>query len=379
MCQAFELAGIGPFGLTETVSGQRAKLLSCDRYGMSGRYYSGMLTVLRGTVANSTTTEERTMDGQVPVGVIGLGDMAGAIARSLLAAGYPVVGYDPHPATVQRPIATGGTAVDGAAAVGEAAEVVITCVPTAAALHATLPGHGGLLSSTTSRARIIVETSTFDLATKYAGRDTAAAVGTVMLDCPISGTSHQAADRDLVIYASGQEALVAEVAPILSSFSPEVLRIGPHGDGSEAKRLANLMVGIHNAAAAEALTLATKAGMDPQRVFEALVAGAADSRMLQVRGPFMLEGGLPRRVQRRSYLREGSRDHRGLRPRDGLPRAAVRRRVPTARRRAGERLRPPRLGCRLCRFPGVGRPVGRPTRRACGTGSRGSDEGGCLG
>lgn len=230
------------------------------------------------------------MDGQAPVGAIGLGDMGGAIARSLLAAGYPVVGYDPDPATAHRLVDAGGTAVDGAAAVGEAAEVVITCLPTTAALHATLAEGGGLLSSSAGRPRIIVETSTFDLATKYAGRDAAEAGGAAMLDCPISGTAHQAADRDLVVYASGEEAPVAEVTPILASFSREVLRIGPYGDGSKAKYLANLMVGIHNAAAAEALTLATKAGMDPQRVFEALVAGAADSRMLQVRGPFMLEG-----------------------------------------------------------------------------------------
>ena len=228
--------------------------------------------------------------GTDPVGVVGLGDMGGAIARSLLLAGYRVVGFDPDATATRTLVEVGGQAVDEVAGVGQRARVVIACLPSAGSLLHTLNPGSGLLSTVQDRATVILEMSTLDLATKHEAKALCSSQGATMLDCPISGTSHQAADRDLVIYASGDAAAVEQVSPVLASFSREVLRIGPFGDGSKAKYLANLMVGIHNAAAGEALTLATKAGMDPERVFDALVAGAADSRMLQVRGPFMLEG-----------------------------------------------------------------------------------------
>jgi L-threonate 2-dehydrogenase len=225
-----------------------------------------------------------------PVGVVGLGDMGGAIARSLLDRGHRVVGFDPDPVAAGAFEDAGGVAVVDVASVGEAARVVITCLPSVESLEATLDETTGLLSRSGGQPTIVVEMSTFDLDTKRWAYDAGAAQGATMLDCPISGTAHQAPSRDLAIFASGDEAAIERVREVLGSFAREVIAVGPYGDGSKAKYLANLMVGIHNAAAAEALTLATKSGMDPDRVFRALRAGAADSRMLEVRGPFMLEG-----------------------------------------------------------------------------------------
>jgi L-threonate 2-dehydrogenase len=225
-----------------------------------------------------------------PVGVVGLGDMGGAIARSLLEWDHDVVGFDPDPAATRALEDAGGTPVPDVASVGEQARVVITCLPSVESLEATLDESTGLLSRSGGRPTIVIEMSTFDLDAKRRAHAAGIAQGAMMLDCPISGTAHQAPSRDLAIYASGDEAAIEQVRRVLESFAREVIAVGPYGDGSKAKYLANLMVGIHNAAAAEALTLATKAGMDPNRVFRALRAGAADSRMLEVRGPFMLEG-----------------------------------------------------------------------------------------
>jgi L-threonate 2-dehydrogenase len=226
------------------------------------------------------------------VGVVGLGDMGGAIARSLLDAGRRVVGFDPDPDAAGAFGSAGGDAVDDVRTVGERARLVITCLPSPESLLATLDVDAGLLSGadTSRRVEVVVEMSTFDLPTKHAAHALVVEQGGLLLDCPISGTAHQAPARDLVVYASGETDAIEEARPSLETFSRQVIDVGAFGDGSKAKYLANLLVGIHNAAAGEALTLATKSGMDPQRAFEAMVAGAGVSRMLEVRGPFMIEG-----------------------------------------------------------------------------------------
>lgn len=227
-----------------------------------------------------------------PVGVVGLGDMGGAIARSLLERGYEVIGYDPSPAMVELFQQAGGRAVSQVGDVVADPGIVITCLPTTDSLLVqTLDPDEGLLSGTDAAdGALVIEMSTFELDVKTRARAKVEEHGGVMLDCPISGTAHQAADRDLVVFASGDSQAISNSLPVFDAFSRKVIDVGDFGDGSKAKYLANLLVGIHNAAAGEALTLATKSGMDPAKAFEALVAGAGSSRMLEVRGPFMLEG-----------------------------------------------------------------------------------------
>lgn len=231
-------------------------------------------------------------------GVIGLGTMGGQMARHLLAVGYRVTGCDVQPECVARFEAAGGTAAGSAAAVASAADVVILSLPSVAAFDDVLTGPGGLAEAARP-GLAVVEMSTLPLEVKERGRQLLAGRGAVLLDCPVSGTGAQLASKDVVIYASGDPEVVRRVSPVLAAFSRDCLQVGEFGAGTKLKLVANLLVAIHNAAAAEALLLAGRAGLDLRATLAALTSGAGTSRMLEVRGPLMIDGefGSAMRVQ----------------------------------------------------------------------------------
>jgi 3-hydroxyisobutyrate dehydrogenase-like beta-hydroxyacid dehydrogenase len=220
------------------------------------------------------------------VGMIGLGIMGSAMAANLARAGHRVVGYDLLASRRRAHARAGGVPVRSAHAVAERVDIVICSLPSASALAdtaAVLAGHPGV-------ARIVVETSTLPILAKERARRTLAAAGITLLDCPLSGTGAQARVKDLVVYASGARAAYRRVARVLDGFARAHYYVGPFGAGSKTKFVANLLVAIHNVAAAEALVLAMKAGLDPALTLKVLADGAGSSRMLQVRGPMMVRG-----------------------------------------------------------------------------------------
>jgi 3-hydroxyisobutyrate dehydrogenase-like beta-hydroxyacid dehydrogenase len=111
-----------------------------------------------------------------------------------------------------------------------------------------------------------------------------------LLDCPLSGTGAQARAKDLLIYVSGERAAYKKIAPVLPGFTSANFYVGPFGSGSKMKFVANLLVAIHNVAAAEAMVLGMKAGLDPAMILKVVAGGAGGSRMFQVRGPMMVKG-----------------------------------------------------------------------------------------
>ena len=137
---------------------------------------------------------------------------------------------------------------------------------------------------------MIVETSTLALEDKERVRARLKNVGIGMLDAPISGTGPQAAAKDIAIFASGERADFDGVHRMLSQFARSVRYVGAFGAGSKMKYVANLLVAIHIAGAAEAIVLGEKAGLDPALLVEVLTDSAATSRMLEVRGPSMATG-----------------------------------------------------------------------------------------
>jgi 3-hydroxyisobutyrate dehydrogenase-like beta-hydroxyacid dehydrogenase len=166
------------------------------------------------------------------------------------------------------------------------AEVVICSLPSAAALSTV----AAELAARRRTGQIVIETSTLPIPVKLEARQRLAAAGATLLDCPLSGTGAQARVKDVVVYASGPRRAYRTIAPVLEAFARAHHHVGPFGAGSKMKFVANLLVGIHNVAAAEALVLAMKAGLDPAKTLEIVADGAGGSRMLQVRGPSMVEG-----------------------------------------------------------------------------------------
>jgi 3-hydroxyisobutyrate dehydrogenase-like beta-hydroxyacid dehydrogenase len=137
---------------------------------------------------------------------------------------------------------------------------------------------------------VLAEMGTLPLEAKEAARVACAEVGVALLDCPVSGTGAQAATGDLVVFASGEAADVAVLYPVFSALARDIRHVGPFGAGMKLKLVANLLVTIHNLAAAEALLLAEKSGLDLGMVYEAIRSGAGNSRMFEVRGPLMIDG-----------------------------------------------------------------------------------------
>ncbi len=223
------------------------------------------------------------------VGIVGLGRMGGAMAKNLIAAGFAVVGRDTDPARAGALAAIGGEVAGSPRAVAEAADCVLTSLPTIAAFEAVTGGADGIAAAD-KPGLATFDTSTLPIAVKEAGRAALAEAGQILLDVPVSGTSTQAETGDLVAYASGDAQAIAGLAGVFEGFTRAHFDLGEFGNGSRMKFVANLLVAIHNVAAGEAFALGIKAGLDPERILEVISSGAGTSRVFELRGPSMVAG-----------------------------------------------------------------------------------------
>jgi len=220
------------------------------------------------------------------IGIAGLGIMGSAMGANLARAGFRVLGYDPLARARRAFGRAGGRAARSNGALARRCDVVITSLPSAAALQRVAQE----LAADAPRGLLVVETSTLPIEDKARARRVLAAAGAILLDCPLSGTGAQARSRDLAVYASGPRAAVRRCAAVFEGFARAHYYVGAFGAGSKMKFVANLLVAIHNVSAAEALVLGMKAGLDPALVYKVVGDGAGSSRMFQVRGPMMVAG-----------------------------------------------------------------------------------------
>lgn len=221
------------------------------------------------------------------VALAGLGIMGGAFAKHLTAAGMNTYGYDVLPPRVDEFTALGGHSRSSPAALAAEADLVITSLPSVKALADVLFGADGLIHAARP-GLLVVETSTLPLEAKLAAQRRLAAAGIGILDAPISGTGAQAKLKDIAVLASGDRGEFERASPVLSYFARSVRYVGEFGAGSKVKYIANLLVAVHTLAAAEALVLGEKAGLDLNLLLDALKDGAGNSRMLEIRGPSMV-------------------------------------------------------------------------------------------
>ncbi len=220
------------------------------------------------------------------VGVIGLGTMGGAMAKHLVAEGFAVFGHDIDEGRCDALAASGGNIADTPRLVAKRADIVLLSLPSIAAFDEVLDGPDGVAGSGRD-GLIVCETSTLPIEVKEAGRARLAEAGMILLDTPLSGTGAQAAVKDLVVFASGDTSAIARCADMFAGFSRAHFDVGAFGNGSRMKFVANLLVAVHNVAAAEAMVLGMKAGLDPQTILKVVGSGAGSSRMFEIRGPMM--------------------------------------------------------------------------------------------
>jgi 3-hydroxyisobutyrate dehydrogenase len=217
------------------------------------------------------------------VGIIGLGPMGGNIARLLLEKQFKVSGFDLNPDCIAALDDTGLNALASAAEVAANADVVITSLPSVGALNAVIDG----ISEHDRKGQIVIECSTLEVDQKIAAHDRLAEAGKNMLDSPISATPAMLAKSMASIHISGDEAAYKECLAVFEGFTASNFYVGPVGNGSRMKILANYLVHVNTTAAAECMALGQKAGLDPDMIYEVLCKSAGTSKMFEIRGAMM--------------------------------------------------------------------------------------------
>jgi len=237
------------------------------------------------------------------VGLVGLGLLGAAVAARLRAKGHEVVGYDVLPEKIQGLVALGGRGASSAAAVARGAEAVCILLPSLASVEEAILGANGVAAG--ARAGLtIIQMSTISpaltrrLAQEVGGR------GLSFLDCPVSGTSGMVARGDGLIFVGGEHTVYERWRLVLETILPRVVYVGAAGQAMALKLVANLLVALNTAAAAEALLMAERAGLDLALVLAALTGSAASSRMLEVRGPMIVRREFPPQMKLELFMKD---------------------------------------------------------------------------
>ena len=236
------------------------------------------------------------------VGVVGLGLLGSAVAARLRRAGHAVIGHDIVAERNRALEAIGGRAVDSVAAVADATDPICVVLPSLAAVETVVLGAGGLTATAPGRTLLQMSTISPTLTERLARECAARGVG--FLDCPISGTSGMVARGDGIIFVGGERADFERWRPMLESVLPRAYYVGTAGQAMLLKLIANLLVALHSAAAAEALAMARRGGLDPARALEILTASAANSKMLEVRGPLIVRGDFPPQMKLELFMKD---------------------------------------------------------------------------
>ena len=222
------------------------------------------------------------------IAIVGIGLLGSAVASRLLEAGFTVVGHDSRPEQLKPLAPRGLVAASSAKHAAAGADAIFTVLPTPDSVEATILGPAGLLETMPGSATLL-QMSTISPALTRRLADAAAAAGRGFLDTPMSGTSAMVERGDCTIFVGGDVARLEACRPVLAAIGRRAVHIGPCGSASLAKLATNLLVALNTAALAEALVLAEKGGLAPGALVDLLKDSAGASKMVDVRGPLMVE------------------------------------------------------------------------------------------
>jgi len=223
------------------------------------------------------------------IGIVGLGAMGSAMSQMLLQAGYAVTGVDIRAECIAELESLGGVGVSSAREVAKVSDVVITSLNNVEVFHSTTTGENGLIHDLRPNA-VVVDTCTLSVADKARAAVVLQSRGVQLLDCTVSGNRNSILDGSLAFYASGDESAYCCVLPVLRAISGSQTYLGAFGNASKLKFILNHLVAINNAATAEAMALAERAGLDLAQVHALVSESFASSVVFQARGKMMVEG-----------------------------------------------------------------------------------------
>jgi len=223
------------------------------------------------------------------IGFIGLGVMGKPMAKNLLKAGYELTVCDIRPEPVAELVAAGAAAVASSSAVAAASEVIITMLPNSPEVKEAVLGRNGVIEGIKPGSIVVDMSSIAPLVSREVSARLAEK-GVVMLDAPVSGGEPRAIDGSLAIMVGGPEDAFASVKDILGVMGKSVTRVGEIGSGNLAKLANQIIVALNIAAMSEAMVLVTKAGANPETVYQAIRGGLAGSSVLDAKVPLVLAG-----------------------------------------------------------------------------------------
>jgi len=221
------------------------------------------------------------------IAFVGLGIMGKPMSKNLLKAGHSVVVYDVAAAPVADVVAAGGTAAKSSKEAASQADVIITMLPDGPEVEAAVLGPGGILEGAAKGSTVVDMSSISPVVAQKVGA-ACAAKGVEFLDAPVSGGEPKAIEGTLAIMVGGDAKTFAKMEPILKNLGASVTLTGAVGAGNVTKLANQIIVACNIAAMGEALTLATKAGLDPEVVFNAIKGGLAGSTVLNAKAPMVI-------------------------------------------------------------------------------------------
>ena len=219
------------------------------------------------------------------IAFFGVGNMGGPMAANLVKAGHQVRVYDLADELVKAAVAEGAEAGRDPAQTVEGAELVISMLPSPAAVNGLYLGERGVLETIDKNA-LIIDCSTIDADTARRVAAAAADAGRRMIDAPVSGGVGGAKAATLTFICGGPEADVERARPVLMNMGRNVFRAGDNGAGQVAKMCNNMLLAIHMIGTCEALQLGADNGLDPKVLSEIMLASSGRNWSLEVYNPW---------------------------------------------------------------------------------------------
>ena len=222
------------------------------------------------------------------IGLIGLGIMGKPMSKNLLKAGYDLTVCDINAAAVSEVVALGAKSAATPKEVAAVTDIVITMLPNSPQVKTVVLGQNGVIEGARAGALVVDMSSIAPLAAQEVAK-ALAEKGIRMLDAPVSGGEPKAIDATLSIMVGGNAADFEVALPVLKCMGASAVRVGDVGAGNVTKLANQVIVALNIAALSEAMTLATKAGVDPELVFNAIKGGLAGSTVMNAKTPLMLD------------------------------------------------------------------------------------------
>lgn len=243
---------------------------------------------LADTFKITTTATREMIDMTMKVGFIGLGIMGKPMSKNLLKAGYSLVVADRNPEAIADVIAAGAETASTAKAIAEQCDVIITMLPNSPHVKEVALGENGIIEGAKPGTVLIDMSSIAPLASREIS-EALKAKGIDMLDAPVSGGEPKAIDGTLSVMVGGDKAIFDKYYDLMKAMAGSVVHTGEIGAGNVTKLANQVIVALNIAAMSEALTLATKAGVNPDLVYQAIRGGLAGSTVLDAKAPMVMD------------------------------------------------------------------------------------------